>query len=147
MYDPDRAQTLTSAGRIRTWEAFLADISGPLEQQRQTGGAGLRLLTGTVTSPTLAAQIGQILDQFPQARWHQYDSLARDNVRAGSELAFGEVLETIYNFENADVILALDGDFVTREPGSLRYLHDFGARRTVLEGQTRSTGCTSSRAA
>jgi MoCo/4Fe-4S cofactor protein with predicted Tat translocation signal len=136
MYDPDRAQTLTSAGRIRTWEAFLAAMSGPLEQQSQAGGSGLRLLTGTVTSPTLAAQLEQILERFPQARWHQYDSLARDNVRAGSELAFGEVVETTYNFENADVILALDGDFVTREPGSLRYLHDFGARRTVLEGQT-----------
>ncbi len=136
LYDPDRSQTISSAGRIRTWEAFLAAFSGQLEDQRLAGGEGLRLLTGTVTSPTLAAQIEQFLEEYPQARWHQYDPLARDNVRSGAELAFGEVVETTYRFEDANIILSLDGDFVLHEPGSIRYLREFGARRAVLEDQT-----------
>ena len=133
LYDPDRSQTITSAGRIRTWEAFLAAFTGQLGGQQQPGGAGIRLLTGTVTSPSLAAQINKLLEQFPQARWHQYDPLARDNVHAGAELAYGEILETIFHFDNANVILSLEGDFVLREPGSLRYLREFSARRPGME--------------
>jgi MoCo/4Fe-4S cofactor protein with predicted Tat translocation signal len=136
LYDPDRSQTLTSAGRIRTLDAFLAAFNSQLDNQRQSGGGGLRILTGTVTSPTLTAQIEQLLEQFPQARWHQYDPLSRHNLYAGAELAFGEPLDTIYNFENANVIVSLDGDFVLREPGSLRYLREFGGRRSVMEDQT-----------
>jgi MoCo/4Fe-4S cofactor protein with predicted Tat translocation signal len=138
LYDPDRSQTLTSAGRIRTWEAFLTAFNAQLDHQRQAAGGGLRILTGTVTSPTLAAQIDQFLEQFPGARWHQYDPLARDNVRAGTELAYGEILETTYRFDEAHVILSLDADFVLREPGSLRYLREFGSRRAILGDQTDS---------
>src|SRR5262247_285326 len=56
LYDPDRSQTVTNAGRISTWNAFLTAISVPLETQRLKKGAGLRVLTETVTSPTLASQ-------------------------------------------------------------------------------------------
>jgi molybdopterin-containing oxidoreductase family iron-sulfur binding subunit len=131
LYDPDRAQVVSSRGEIRTWDAFQAAITRAMEAQRGSEGAGLRILTGTVTSPTLASQIQALLEQFPQARWHQYEPAGRDNVRLGALAAFGEPVETIYRFDRADVILSLDDNFVYREPGKLRYLRDFSARRQV----------------
>jgi len=134
LYDPDRAQVVSSQGEIRTWDNFQAALSRALEAQRGSGGAGLRLLTGTVTSPTLARQIQDLLEQFPQARWHQYEPAGRDNVRLGAQAAFGQMVDTLYRFDRANVILSLDDNFVYREPGRLRYLRDFGARRQVQAG-------------
>ena len=135
LYDPQRAQVVTQGGQIRTWEDFLAAITGSLDLLRGNGGAGLRILTGTVTSPTFAAQLRAVLDEFPQARWHQYDPLTRDNVRSGSRLAFGQPVEVQYRIDAADVIVSLDADFLFREPGSLRYIREFASRRQVSEDQ------------
>ena len=66
LYDPDRSQTLTNLGEIRPWPAFpRRRFAAALAAQRPLGGAGLRILTETVTSPTLAAQIRDLLAAFP----------------------------------------------------------------------------------
>lgn len=129
LYDPDRSQVVTYLGSVSTWDEFLQALGTALEGQRVVKGAGLRLLTETVTSPTLARQIEAILDLFPEAKWHQYEPIHRDHVKAGARLAFGEVVETRYRFDRADVILSLDGDFLTRLPGSVAYARQFTSRR------------------
>ena len=91
---------------------FFAAINSELETQRVNQGAGLRILTGTVTSPTLASQLKELLGKFPKARWHQYEPVGGDGARDGSRLAFGEVIATQYRFDRADVILSLDADFL-----------------------------------
>ncbi|HEY2945639.1 MAG TPA: TAT-variant-translocated molybdopterin oxidoreductase, partial [Vicinamibacteria bacterium] len=72
LYDPDRAPTLTHIGEILPWGSFLASMKSALDAQRPLQGAGIRLLTETVTSPTLAAQIKGFLAEFPGAKWHQW---------------------------------------------------------------------------
>ncbi len=52
LYDPDRSQTLTYLGDIRPWSGFLTVLRSALGAQRARRGAGLRILTETVTSPT-----------------------------------------------------------------------------------------------
>jgi molybdopterin-containing oxidoreductase family iron-sulfur binding subunit len=134
LYDPDRAQAVTHSGDISSWEAFLSTLNIALQAQQAKGGAGLRILTETVTSPTLAAQIGLVLEKFPAARWHQFEPVNRDAVREGARLAFGEVVETRYHFDQADVILALESDFLFTHPGSLRFAREFADRRRVGTG-------------
>jgi MoCo/4Fe-4S cofactor protein with predicted Tat translocation signal len=129
LYDPDRAQVVSSRGQIRTWEAFQRELRGALEAQGGLQGAGLRLLTGAISSPTLAAQIRGLLEQHPQARWHVYEPVGTDNVRQGAQEALGDIFETTYNLDNADVILSLDSNFMFREPGSVRYMRQFASRR------------------
>src|SRR5437764_3561791 len=51
LYDPRRAQTVTKGGQIVSWEGFVTALYGRSEQLSSKGGEGLRLLTGTVTSP------------------------------------------------------------------------------------------------
>src|SRR5436309_8508161 len=129
LYDPDRAQTLRSLGEIRPWSAFLGAINAALTAQQPLKGAGLRILTESVNSPTLAAQIRDLLARFPAAKWHQWDPASRDNARVGSKLAFGDFIDAQYRIDRADVILGLDADFLDCAPGSLRYARDFAARR------------------
>ncbi|MGH7429762.1 MAG: TAT-variant-translocated molybdopterin oxidoreductase, partial [Candidatus Methylomirabilaceae bacterium] len=135
LYDPDRSQVVTSGGRISTWDAFLGALSLELEGQRVSKGAGLRVLTETVTSPTLAHQLRALLASFPLAKWHRYEPVARDSVRAGARLAFGQDVDTHYRFDRAEVILALDADFLGCGAASLRYARDFATKRRVRAGQ------------
>ncbi|TAH37387.1 MAG: 4Fe-4S dicluster domain-containing protein [Planctomycetota bacterium] len=131
LYDPDRSQAVRHAGRISSWKAFLDALAPQLEAQRALQGAGLRVLTETVTSPALAAQIRALLQSYPQARWHQYQPVNRDHARAGAVAAFGEDVATHYRFERARVILSLDADFLGCGPASIRHARDFSRTRRV----------------
>ncbi|MBI2963302.1 MAG: TAT-variant-translocated molybdopterin oxidoreductase [Deltaproteobacteria bacterium] len=136
LYDPDRAQALTRGGRIRPWASFRETVGASIESQRSNRGARLRILTETVTSPTLARQLREILAQMPEAKWVQYEPAGRDGVREGARLAFGEAVETHYRFDQARVVLSIDADFVAGMPGNLRYIRDWvSARRVDAEGK------------
>ncbi len=152
LYDPDRSQVVTTIGEISRWTTFIGELHRRLEAQRLTGGAGLRILTGTVTSPTLASQLGRLLEAFPSAGWHCYEAVGRESAREGARLAFGEPAHVHYRFDRADVVLSLDADFLTQGPGNVRYARDFSMRRRlngdhtalnrlyVIEGTPSNTG-------
>ncbi len=151
LYDPDRSQTVNSLGEVRSWQAFLAAIRGPLSAQKALQGAGIRILTPTISSPTLADQLRTFLKNYPQAKWHVWEPVNRDNAIEGAKLAFGQPVETRYDFSKADVIVSLDADFLYAGfPGNARYIRDFAARRNpdsgnmnrlyVIESTPSSTG-------
>src|SRR5207249_2759267 len=136
LYDPDRSQTITYLGDVRTWGDFLNAVRGPLNIQKGLQGAGIRILTQTVSSPTLNDQLRSILQLYQQAKWHVYEPVNRDNVYAGAQMAFGQPVESIYSFDAADVILSLDADFLYAGfPGFTRYARDFAKRRDPDSGK------------
>ncbi len=135
LYDPDRSQTTLFRDETRPWTTFVGEIRSALDSVRPGQGSGLYFLTETITSPSLAEQLKEILTEFPQAKWHQYEPVNNDQARAGAMMAFGQPVNTIYDFSKADRILSLDSDFLAAMPGTLRYARDFGARRRVAEGK------------
>ncbi len=136
LYDPDRAQVLSRGGKVNAWDAFLGELKNVLAQSG-SDGAGLRLLTQTITSPSLLAHIDAVLKKYPAAKWYQYQPVNRDNVFAGAELAFGEPVSPLYHFQKAKVVLSLDADFFEPGAGNLRYARDFMAgRQGVAFGET-----------
>ena len=129
IYDPDRSQTITKLGQIRTWPVFSDELHARVQTSRAIGGEGFRFLTPTVTSPALAAKIRELLLVLPKARWHQWEPAGRDAVRAGGRLAFGQPVEIRYDFGKADVVVSLDADPFTFGPGSLANARAFARRR------------------
>jgi MoCo/4Fe-4S cofactor protein with predicted Tat translocation signal len=136
LYDPDRSQAVLDGGVNSSWEAFLASLNSVLISQQAKGGAGMRLLTETISSPSLTAQLNLWRERYPRARWHQYEPFNRDAAHAGAELAFGEVVDAQYDFRRARIILALESDFLTSHPACLRYARDFAELRRVTQEQT-----------
>ncbi len=134
LYDPDRSQLITRGGRIETWEHFQSLALGIRETLRAKKGAGLRILTRTVASPTLADQLHRLFEQLPQAKWHAYEAVSRDAIRAGTRLAFEQDLEPVYHLEKADVIVSLEADFLAWGPARLKDARAFASRRDPGEG-------------
>src|SRR6478672_6210835 len=136
MYDLDRSQTVTYLGDIRSWGSLVEAMRAPLNIQKGLQGAGIRILTPTISSPTLVEQMRSLLKVYPEAKWHVYEPVNRDNVLEGARLAFGQPVETQYNLENADVVLSLDADFLYAGfPGFTRYARDFAKRRNPDAGE------------
>src|SRR5258708_2262631 len=135
LYDPDRSQTPLYRGETRPWSQFVAEIRAAIDKEgdgiKAKKGAGLRFLTETITSPTVASQMKAILADFPEAKWHSYEPVNRDNARAGAIMAFGRPVNTIHDFSKADRILSLGSDFLSAMPGSLRYARDYAAKRRI----------------
>ncbi|HLA12299.1 MAG TPA: TAT-variant-translocated molybdopterin oxidoreductase [Pyrinomonadaceae bacterium] len=129
LYDPDRSKTTLYRDETRPWTTFVGEIRTLLDEQRGKQGSGIRFLTETITSPTVGAQLRSILTEFPQAKWHQYEPSNDDNARAGAVAAFGQPVNTIYNFAAAQRILALDSDFLACGPGTVRYAREFAPKR------------------
>jgi len=133
LYDPDRAQTVLENGEIRSWSAFLDAAQGLSTAIKAQNGAGFRILTGTVTSPTLAWQLRKLLALYPLAKWHQWEPATGDGAREGAKLAFGRNVNTVYVPGKAKVILSLDSDFLASGPGHIAYVKQY-ARRRKLDG-------------
>jgi molybdopterin-containing oxidoreductase family iron-sulfur binding subunit len=136
LYDPDRAKAVLANGDISTWADFLGGMRVALDNEAKKEGAGLRILTGTVTSPSLAAQITALLQKYPRAKWHQYEVANSDSEIQGAILAFGEPVATHHHFNRANVIVSLDADFLYNHPSSLRYSRQFTNGRRVAAGET-----------
>ncbi|MGZ5226630.1 MAG: 4Fe-4S dicluster domain-containing protein, partial [Burkholderiales bacterium] len=129
LWDPERSQAVYQRDQLATWEAYDTALESRRSVFERNGGDGLRVLTGTVTSPTLVAQLEQLVKQYPQACWHIYDPLTDERRDAGARLAFSRSFDVIYSFDAARIVVAVDADFIAEGAGSLRYAHDFTSRR------------------
>ncbi|MBA4123658.1 MAG: TAT-variant-translocated molybdopterin oxidoreductase [Acidobacteria bacterium] len=134
MYDPDRSQEITYRGNSTTWQNFMSQIRAGIDENRVDGGAGVRFLTETVTSPTMIAQMRQILTELPNARWYQYEPVNCDNATAGAKMSFGSPAKAIYKFDQATRILSLDKDIFS--DFNVRYTKDFNKSRLYNHEKT-----------
>jgi molybdopterin-containing oxidoreductase family iron-sulfur binding subunit len=134
MYDPDRSQEIVYRGNPKTWESFMTEFRAVIEENRRDGGAGVRILTETVTSPTLIDQMTKLKAELPNMKWVQYEPVNNDNEIAGAKLAFGSPAQSVYRFERARRILSLDADIFGGF--NVAYINDFAKGRALTEGQS-----------
>ncbi|MBA3769141.1 MAG: TAT-variant-translocated molybdopterin oxidoreductase [Blastocatellia bacterium] len=129
MYDPDRSQETTYRGVPKTWESFITEFRSAIDENRRDGGAGVRILTETVTSPTLIDQMAKVKAELPSMKWVQYEPVNSDNAMAGAGMAFGSPVQTIYRFDRAERILTLDADILSGF--NVGYIKDFSKGRAL----------------
>jgi len=129
LYDPDRSKAVINADQASSLQTFYRTA-----RQALANSSAIRILTETVTSPTLAALIKEFLAKHPGAKWHTYEPMNRDTQMAAARAVFGAPMQPVYNFGNADVIVSLDSDLLAEGPGAIRYARQYADRRRVREG-------------
>jgi molybdopterin-containing oxidoreductase family iron-sulfur binding subunit len=130
LYDPDRMRSVRHNGLPIDWRAFDAFATSHFAELFKSRGKGLRFLLEDVPSPAMHLLREHLAKTAPEAVWHSYEPLHRDSLRAGAEMAFGESLDASLNFTRADVVVALDADFLGNDPDAVRYAREFGKRRS-----------------
>ena len=131
MYDPDRSQEIMFRGAPKSWESFMGEFRAKIEENRANGGAGVRFLAETVTSPTLIDQFKKVSAELPNAKLVQYEPINSDNAIAGAKMAFGSAVNTVYKFDKAERILSLDADIFSGF--NVAYIKDFAKGRARTE--------------
>jgi molybdopterin-containing oxidoreductase family iron-sulfur binding subunit len=139
LYDPDRSQTITNLGEIRPFSTFIGAMRSIISAQQPEQGARVRILSETVASPTLAAQLQEFLKRHPRAKWVQWEPVGRHNAREGSRLAFGDYVDAQYAFDKVNVIVSLDADFLCSGASGVRNSRAFAARRRAESDKTQAS--------
>ncbi|MEN9578726.1 MAG: Tetrathionate reductase subunit precursor [Pseudomonadota bacterium] len=138
MYDPDRSPSpATFASKSvadKSWVDFKTFALQHFAPLRSAGGSGLFVLATASSSKTTAEMKTRFLQQYPRARWFEYEPVNRDNSRGGSKLAFGETYRAHYDLSQARVILCLDADPLASGPESLTLARGFGQGRDPDHG-------------
>ncbi|MBS0241822.1 MAG: 4Fe-4S dicluster domain-containing protein, partial [Proteobacteria bacterium] len=134
LYDPGRTGVVLKDGEIADFGSLLSAIIARRDGWQQSGGAGLRLLSGAITSPVLADLYGGLSRHFPRARWHRWQAANFDNTRKGAELAFGQRLEPLLHLDAARVVVALDDDLLGPGPRQVRHALALSQGRRARQG-------------
>ncbi len=137
-YDPDRAAGITAHGVPSGREALLTTLAGKRAEWARDGGTGLVLLTASVTSPTLARQIGALLAQYPGARWVRCDPLARTTATAGAAMAYARAVEVVPDLAGVRCLAGFESDLLSAAPGHLAHARHFAAARNPTRTEAMS---------
>ncbi len=121
LYDPHRAREIRCGGKL----ASLADFTNFLSSQH--GQPGIAVLAGRSHSPTrdrlrTELEAGGVL-------WSEYEPLGNDSAEVAITAAFGQGVELAPRFARADVVLALDSDFLGEGGRGPAYAAGFFTRR------------------
>src|SRR6476646_4036427 len=145
LYDPARSKRFVEKGeregdekgkKVENFEArdraafekYLADLRTKIAAD---GGAGRAFLVEEVHSPTRERLRAELLKVYPQMRWCVYDPLLTEAQAFATQLSFGDNARLIPRFERADVVLALDNDFLDCGEGDIAGIRAFTSRRRV----------------
>jgi molybdopterin-containing oxidoreductase family iron-sulfur binding subunit len=134
LYDPDRESGVLHQGRPASWKEFDDFATSHFASLLQQNGQGLHVLGEDVASPSLDLLKEHFRAVLPLARWHVYDPVSQANRHAGCSIAFGEPLLPRCKLEQAEVVLALDCDFLGREDDGVRHARGFSQARLRAEG-------------
>lgn len=129
LYDPDRSQAPRYDGRITTWASVDEALTTRLNEIGHSQGEGLRLLTGSITSPTMTRQLQAFQQRWPKARWHRFEPIDETLRWAASEQLFGRPLDQHLRLEQAAVVISFDDDILGQGPRQAIHAHAWADRR------------------
>jgi len=131
LYDPARSKRFVERGKTSDLNAFRAYIDKLRTEMSANGGDGLAFLVEEVHSPTRERLRAELQKFFPNMRWCVSEPFVRDASNYATEVAFGPDVRLVPRLERADVILALDSDFLDCGQGGLALTRGFTSRRRV----------------
>jgi molybdopterin-containing oxidoreductase family iron-sulfur binding subunit len=131
LYDPFRSRRFLHGGKTVERADFYTYIDKLRRSLRGNGGDGLAFLVGEVHSPTRDRLRAQLEKAFPKMLWCVYEPALGDAQTYSTRIAFGENIRLIPHFERADVVLALDSNFLDCGESDVAAVRGFTSRRRV----------------
>ncbi len=133
LYDPDRSQYVLQDGSRKEWSDFVAFWSEQYAELQENDGAGLAVLSEPFSSPTLSRLEAAFQKRFRNARWVTWEPINNESLYEGIRIATGQRYQPVYKYEDAEVVLSLDCDFLLTEDESVAHTAGFSAGRKVTQ--------------
>lgn len=131
LYDPDRSSSVINNSREKTWKDFLNFWQSLRRKFTENKGKGLAVISGSFSSPSLFRLTEKFKSIYPEAMWITYEPISDENIFKGIDTAAGKTFMPEYKFENAEVVLSLDSDFLNTESENVRNSLGFSKSRDI----------------
>ncbi|MBX3102519.1 MAG: TAT-variant-translocated molybdopterin oxidoreductase [Bacteroidetes bacterium] len=109
LYDGFRLKA--PVGAFKTWDDSLSGLSRTLKSISEKGG-NIRIVTGTVLSPSTRQLIGEFADAYKGTRHVTYEAASASGILLAHEAEFGKRALPRYHFDKAQVIVGFNADFL-----------------------------------
>src|SRR5438874_953109 len=129
LYDPARSRRFANRGKDSNrgeFDSYIDKLRGQIG-----AGDGLAFLVEEVHSPTRERLRVELEKAFPKMMWCVYDAALSEAQNYGTRGGLGENVRLIPRFDRADVVFALDSDFLDCGEGDLAGARAFTQRRRV----------------
>ncbi len=136
LYNPDRSKFFIANGKKSdraSFENYLKDLLPKIAEKK---GEGLAFLSDVSHSPTRERLKKEVLAIYPAAKFHVYDPTGSVLDQAVAK-SFGEGVALSYDFEKADVVVAVDSDFLGIDAVGTEPTRQFSKRRDPKEKMNR----------
>jgi len=133
LYDPDRARSFVENGAESDEKKFAKYLDHLIAEYSGKQGEGLAFLMEEDPSPTRERLRALVEAKLPKATWCIYEPLGDDNLAEAEDIGFGEGVEVRPLLDRADVVLALDSDFLGSAEGTIEGIKGFSKKRRINE--------------
>ncbi len=111
LYDIDKLKGPKRGETDVKWEVADREIINQLNTVAGRGGA-IRIITGTIISPSTKAVVADFVAKYPTARHIQYDVNSVSGLIQANQISFGQAVVPSYRFDNAQTIVSIGADFL-----------------------------------
>ncbi len=125
LYDPNRSKTIKENGVEARSEAF-----DNLLKSLSTSPEGMAFLVERKNSPTRDRLRAELEGKFPGMIWCEYEPLGTTLAQEAVSAGFGQGIRLLPNFQQANVIVALDSEFLNQSDKGVGFAHGFFQRRS-----------------
>jgi molybdopterin-containing oxidoreductase family iron-sulfur binding subunit len=131
LYDGYRLKEPSSSGDTgSSWDKIDNYIKTQLAEDSQ-----IRILAGTVISPSAKQLIADFAGKYRNAKLVQYDAVSAEGILMANEMSFGKRVLPSYRFAKAEVIVGVNADFLGTWISPTQYTKDYIPGRKVVNGK------------
>ncbi|RYY70651.1 MAG: 4Fe-4S dicluster domain-containing protein [Chitinophagaceae bacterium] len=134
LYDTGRLSHPLSGQKEISWKDLDSEIISKLNNIAGAGG-NIRILTGTINSPSELNAIKEFTAKYPTAQHVMYDAVSSYALLETHRLAFGKFAVPNYKIEEAKAIVSFGADFLGTWISPVEYTKQYAAARRP-EGKT-----------
>lgn len=135
LYDDARLKYPTADNSRATWDEIDSQILSELEKIN-SGGGSIVLLTSTINSPSTIRLIGEFGSRYKNFKWVQYDAISYSAILEANAACFGKKVIPDYNFQNTDLVISVNADFLGTWLCPVHFIPKYVSRRKLDEGQS-----------
>lgn len=130
LYDSGRMSKPTKDKKEITWADLDKEVLAKLKTVAAAGGQ-IRILTGTVNSPSTLNIIKEFIAKYPTTQHVSYDAVSYSAIIEANKQAFGKAVIPNYKIDDAKVIVSFGADFLGTWLSPVEFTKQYSTARKV----------------
>lgn len=127
LYDPDRLREPMMRGANVKWSDIDDKVIADLK-----GAKSIAVLSNAITSPTFKKVMDEFIAAYPSSKVYSYEVFDNSTRASAWQKCYGTRNIPVLKLDEANVILALESDFLDQDAGNVENMRKFSMNRDVM---------------